>query len=471
MLNALILPTPSGMSKTLSNKNFLRHIIIVTALVFRMTFFPALSSAQFILSGDFDVKLVHLNIRRTIPDTLTNQAVSFLGSAELDLEYAHHRWSAFLAAGATYTKGTSLYTTGVPAETSLNFYQAWVRYRFTKNFSLQLGRIEIDYDEGRFFQARDWSNLVTSHNAIIAHYVAPDSGLWTDMGFAANRFNQVYAVFSTSPSLNGYRYMAYWYFLKKLFDDQLTLNFTDIFNADDNGINPSVLYGRNTVGGSAWLAWPKWDLNLAGYYQFGHITDGRRLSAFYYAGYFSFHPLEWFSLMPAFEHLSGDNIADSASWKHVVHGFSLLYGNVNNSFGQSGLFYTMRSNLHPATNNMYFKATFLLSEKLSIEGTYHWITIPDHYRYEINSDSSAIVLVKVPPTLMQEGDIKITWLPLKTLEINLFYSLIFPGPGMKNYNGWGFNQNKPVSYSYLEIEWTPVIYPFRKKKHSMLPPS
>jgi hypothetical protein len=426
--------------------------------------FPLFASSQVILTGDFDGKLQYMNVRRTVPDSLNSKAFSFLGSAELDFEYSGSRWGSYVSLAAGMSKGTSLETVNVPASWYINLYEAWLRYSVTKDFSVQAGRIEIAYDDQRFFEARDWSNLVTAHNAVIFHYIRADSGLWNDVGFAANRFGRTPVIFSTNPVVNSYRYMSFWYFQKKLADDQVILTANNIFNADDSPENPSLLYGRNTAGGSAWLAWPSWDFTVSGFYQGGHITDGRQLSAWYLAGYFSWHPTEWLRLMPAFEHLSGDNIADSGEWRHTVHGFSLLYGNLDNRMGRSGLFYSLRTNIHPALNNIFFKATFNFSEKVSLEGVYHWITVPDHYAFHISSDSTKLVTEKLSSTLLQEGDLTLTWVPLKNLEITLYYSLIFPGPGMKTYNGWEFSAKNPVSYSYLEVDWTPVFWIGRHRK-------
>ena len=78
------------------------------------------------------------------------------------------------------------------------------------------------------------------------------------IGFAANRFNANPLVFSTDPTVNSYRYMTYMYAYKRLFDDQLMLSFTDIFDADDNGLSRDILYGRNTLGLSNWLSLSDW---------------------------------------------------------------------------------------------------------------------------------------------------------------------------------------------------------------------
>jgi hypothetical protein len=435
-----------------------------------MALYPVFAGAQLIISGDFDTRFSYLNLRRTVPDTLNNKLLSVLGTAELDLAYNGRKWNAFASLYASYTQGSNLFSVNAPGSLTLTFSQAWVMYIISKYFSIQAGRIEIEYDDQRFFEARDWSGLVTSHNAIIAHYFVPDTSAMIDLGFAANRFHSTPSLFSTDPSVNSYRYLTYLYSYKSLFDDQLHLIFNDIFNADDNGLNPDVLYGRNTLGGSSWWSTDDWNINLAGFYQFGHINDGRRLSSWYYAAYVSYQPVEWLTLMPVFEHLSGDNLADSAEWKKVVHGFSLLYGNMNRSFGKSGIFNSSyRTNLHPGLNNLYFVNTFDILHNFSIELSYHWYSLPHPYIREYVPDSNKIMIVKVPESFMHQVEMLFSYTPVPSLEFSLDYQLLFPGKGMINYNGWNFTAGSPVSTAYIEVEWTPVFYP-RKKKYSIIKP-
>ena len=171
--------------------------------------------------------------------------------------------------------------------------------------------------------------------------------------------------------------------------------------------------------------------------------------------------------MPAFEHLSGDNLADSAEWKHVVHGFSMLYGNMTRSFGKSGLFNSsLRGNLHPGLNNLYFTTTFNILHNFSIETSYHWFSLPHQYIREYQPDSNRYCIVKVPSSFLHQADVLFTYTPVPSLELNLDYELLFPGDGMKNYDGWNFIPGSPVTYAYIELEWTPVFLPHGNKKHS-----
>ena len=435
-----------------------------------LAFCPLLAGAQFILSGDFDGRLNYLNLRRTISDSLNSKTLNFFGSGELDLKYLHKKWNVYGSVFVTYTVGTNVFSTQAQGGFGYGFYEAWARYYFSRYFSLQAGRIEIDYDDQRFFEVRDWNGLVTSHNAIIAHYLKPDTTAMVDLCFAANKFDPGTGVFSTNRSVNNYRYMSYLYANKRVFDKQLSLTFMNIFSLDDNGVDKTVLYGRNTIGMTGWLSLDDWDFDLCGYYQFGHVNDGRSLSAWYAAAYISYNPVEWLVLMPAFEHLSGDNFADSAEWKKEVHGFSLLYGNMTRSFGTSGLLdETYRANLHPGLNNLYFTANFGIARNFSIEASYHWFSLAQPYIRQFNPDSGKFIFVKVPRSFLHQVEVLFTYTPTHSLELSLDYQLLFPGTAMMHYKGWNFNPGSPVSTAYIEVDWYPDLYP-RKKKNKTLQP-
>jgi Alginate export len=425
---------------------------------------PEPAKAQFILSGDIDGRLSNMNLHRTISDSLNSKTLNFAGFAELDFKYLRKKWNLYGSLFVTYNKGTTLSSIEAPALVDAGFYEAWFRYYFSKYFSIQAGRIEIQFDDQRFFAARDFNGLVTSHNAIIAHYLDPDTSYMADLGFAANKFDPVVGIFSTNRSVNNYRYMSFLHAYKRMFDDQLALTFMNIFTADDNGYEKTLLYGRNTLGGSGWLSLDDWDFNLAGYYQFGHVNDGRLLSAWYAAMYVSYRATSWLNLMPAFEHMSGDNYSDTTENKWMVHGFSMLYGNMTRSFGAGSILTnTYRLNLHPGLNNLYFVATIDITHNICIEAAYHWFSLVHPYMREFNPDSLSIQVVKVPKSLMHQAELTFTYSPVHTIALTFDYQLLFPGAAMKNYNGWNINPGIPVSAAYIEIEWTPVFYPRKRK--------
>jgi len=450
-------------------KNLYSRSLLLLVLLW-MAISPEPAKAQFILSGDIDGRFSFLNLHRTISDSLKSETWNVASFAELDFKYLHRKWNLYGSLFVTYNKGTTLSSVEVPGSVNAGFYEAWFRYYFSRYFSLQAGRIEIQYDDQRFFAARDFNGLVTSHNAVIGHYLDPDTSFMADLGFAANKFDPAVGIFSTNRTVNNYRYMSYLYAYKRLFDDQLSLTFMNIFTANDNGYDNTLLYGRNTLGGSGWLSLDDWDFNMAAYYQFGHVNDGRLLSAWYAAMYVSYRATSWLNLMPAFEHMSGDNYSDSAENKWMVHGFSMLYGNMTRSFGNgSALTNTYRMNLHPGLNNLYFVATADITHNICIEAAYHWYSLAHPYIRTFDPDSLRIMVVKVPKSFLHQAEITFTYSPLHTLALTFDYQLLFPGAAMTNFNGWNFKPGIPVSAAYIEIEWTPVFYPRKKKPVEIKP--
>jgi len=444
-----------------------KTLAVLVLLVFSILVLFERADAQLLISGDFDARGEYLNLRRIVSDSLNSKSFNFSGSAEFDFGYRYKHFDSYLALLTSYSSGTNLFSYANPGTFSGNAYQAWVSYQFSKWFSLQAGRIELSYDDQRFFQARDWNHLVTSHNAVIAHWLAPDTNFMADLGVAANKFPGFASNLNTEPTVNGYRYLGFLYAHKKTCDDKLLFTLTDICDASDNGVSRSVLYGRNTLGLSTWLAWTDWNLFLTGFYQAGHITDGRRLSAFYYSGYFGYQFTGWLGVMLAYEHMSGDNYADSAEWKKVVHGFSMLYGNSRKNMGLSGFFNAAyRTNINPGLNNLYLTTTFTVSDAISIEASYHWFSLPHAYMRELDPVSGKYVVEKISSSLIHEADLLFTFTPVESLEIDLNYSLLFPGRSLSAFNGWNTNGNNMFSYAYLEVDFSPTLLgPKTKIKH------
>ena len=440
-------------------RGYLRMVFIAVSL-----FSVMICRGQFVLSGDFDARGEYMNLHRVVADSLKNKTFNLLGTAELDAEYQYKKFTAYLAMQGAYNSGTSLYSSQRSRTWSANVSEAWAKYGISKNFSLQAGRIEISYEDEQFFQARSLDNLIVSHNAVIGHWYNTDTSFMTDLGFAANRFPGAGADLNTNPAVNNYRYMGYLYAHREMFDEKFFLTVSDIFNASDNGVDMQNLYGRNTVGFSSWVVASDWNFFAALYYQHGHITDGRRLSAFYNNICITFEATDWLTLVAANEHMTGDNLADTAEWKHVAHGFSMLYGNTKKTMGLSGIFnLSARSNVSPGLNNLYGKAVVDFSESLSLEATYHWFTVPNAYMVSADPVTAKPSLTKVSSSLMHEADLLLTWDPLETLEITLGYALIIPGKSIQEINGWNFRGNHFISTGNLEIDFSPVLWKSKKE--------
>ena len=434
--------------------------VAILALLIAFCIIPCKNAlSQFTVTGDIDARTDYLHLHRIVSDSLNSRLFNLAGSAKIDVNFRHKKLDAYMSLEAQGSSGTSLFSTAKTGTWSANAYETWLKYKFTNKFSVQAGRIEISYEDEQFLQARTWDKLITSHNAMIAHWLEPDTGFMADLGFAANRFKGPGLVLNTDATANSYRYMGYLYMHRRLIDKKLNLTLSDILDGSDNGISRETLYGRNTFGLVAWLAWPDWDLSLSGYYQNGHITDGRRLSALYYSGYFGYQATGWLSLMLAYEHMSGDDLADTAEWAKTVHGFSMLYGDTRKDLGLSGMLNTFsRSNISPGLNNLYFKATFEIMDDFTVEANYHWFTLPHAYVRNIDPISLKPTLTKVTSSLFHEADMLLTYTPVKTLKLSLGFALIIPGRSLHAFNGWNFTGNHLISTGYLEIEFTPVLF-------------
>ncbi len=91
-----------------------------------------------------------------------------------------------------------------------SFHQAWGEYQFSDNFSLKIGRQEIDYDDSRIFGNVDWAQQARSFDAVIAKIKTSENGK-LDIGYSLNNDSEQ-LINSLYSNVAGYKTFQYaWY--------------------------------------------------------------------------------------------------------------------------------------------------------------------------------------------------------------------------------------------------------------------
>jgi hypothetical protein len=227
---------------------------------------------------------------------------------------------------------------------------------------------------------------------------------------------------------------------------------------------PNTVYARATVGAGAWLNLKKWSFMLNAYYQGGHIPDGRKLSAAFYAGWVSFQVIKPLKLMVGYEHLSGNDFSDTTKFKNTVHGFSVLYGTTHRGYGYMDMFSVLvRNNQGMGLNDLYGRGTLTFAKTMSLELTYRWFSIPNGYLRVANPKAGALPYLKVDKSLGSEIDLMYIYKPVPNLEINAAYCVFLPTETMEQYNGLKAGTSKFAQYAYLMITYKPNFFTSDKK--------
>jgi hypothetical protein len=221
--------------------------------------------------------------------------------------------------------------------------------------------------------------------------------------------------------------------------------------------NPNQIYARYTLGGNAWFNWKNLSVWAGGYYQGGHIQDGREVAANFYGGNIAWQIVKPFRLMAGYEHLSGtdNNPANKAEVSKKVNSFNVMYGTNHQLYGYMDLFNSMltTSPNHPGLDQIYARGTVNFSQVTSLEASWRYFSFDKQY---------LTTGVKVNNNLGSELDLMFLYKPVPNVELNAAYCYFFPTSAMELYDGL----KSPVrgsQYIYLMITYKPKFFTTDKK--------
>jgi hypothetical protein len=466
--------------------------------------FPGLGMTQFNLSGEFRMRGEYRDGYLNLRDESKKPYGDILGRARVLFDFQHEKFSTRFTLQSAWVFGQNSFSSDTVTKNTVNFYEAWLKYAFTKNFALKIGRVELVYDDQRFIGASNWSTWGASHDVVVAQWQAPEIRYKGDFGFAVNNIAPATLPFLSPYTVkNSYKYMGYLWEQKKFFGDKLsfsllavldanqkfssttttskTTNDTlPVYNQNDSIIGftivpvttktttttefPDLLYARATVGLDGWLNLKKWKVFLTGYYQGGHYRDGRKLNSFFYATYVSFQAFKFLALTAGFDHLGGNDYSDTTELKTKVSGFSTLYGSNHNFYGYMDLFSAqIRDNLSPGLNDLYARTTWSLTKKMNLELTWRWFSLPYGYLKADNPKKGDLPYTSVKKSLGHEIDLMYIYKPFDNFEVNAGYCFFLPTETMEIQRGLATGTSKFAQFAYIMLTYKPNFFSSEKR--------
>ncbi len=460
------------------------------------------ASAQFNVSGEFKMRGEYRDGYLSLRDSTKTPYPALLGRARLVLDYKNDKITTRFSLYDAWVFGQNYYSSDTITKNTVNFYEAWFKYNFTKGFGVKVGRMELVYDDERLLGNSNWSMWGATHDVVIAQYEHAGAHLRGDAGFGINNTAPAMAYMGSYNMGRNYKYMGYLYLNKKYMNDKLTvslLGLVDVFqksnttvpkttvksdtifirNENDSIIGTSItktsttvniteeyihtLYARYTVGAGIQYSGKKLGVFVNGYYQGGHYRDGRELASGFYAAWVSYQVVKPLKLMVGYEHLSGNNYSDTATYMKKVTGFSTLYGTTHRGYGYMDLFTTLvKDNLSPGLNDLYGRATVSMGDKHSIEATYRWFSIPHGYLAK-PTKARPYAFATVDKSLGSEIDLMYIYRPLPNLELNAAYCMFLPTATMESMTGLKSGTSEFAQFAYLMITYKPNF--FNSEKH------
>jgi len=474
---------------------------IVTVVIFIMTAVTA--NAQFNIAAEFRLRGEYRDGYMTLLDSSRTPNADLLGRSRLLFDYKNEKITTRFSLYNAWVYGQNNYSSDTITKNTVNIYEAWFKYNFTKSIGIRIGRMEVAYDDERLFGVSNWSMWGATHDIVIIQLDAMKIGFRGDYAIAVNNVAPAPAYLNSYNLRNNYKYLTYLYLQAKFFKEKLTVSVMGvvdafqknnlitiktntkydtlyIHDANDSIIGttilpvettkstteefPNTIYARGTVGAGAWLNLKKWGFSVNGYYQFGHIRDGRILNSNFYAAYVSYQVVKPLKLQLGYEHLSGNNFSDTVTFKSEVKGFSTLYGTSHRGYGYMDMFNSLvKDNFSPGLNDLYGRATVGFNDKMSLEITYRWFNIPNGYLYAKPGKSGQVPFVAVKKSLGSEIDLMYIYKPIPNLELNVAYCFFLPTETMERYDGLKPGTSKFAQYAYIMITYKPNFFSTEKK--------
>jgi hypothetical protein len=460
------------------------------------------ASAQFNISAEFRPRLEYRDGYGKLRDSSQTPYADILGRNRLIVDYKHEQFMAKFSIQHAYVYGENNYASDTITRNTINIYEAWFKYNFTKGFAAKIGRMELIYDDGRLLGNSNWGPRGASHDVVVAQWESAKYGYRGDFGFAINNVAPASAYLVSYP-LKNYKYMGYLYEQKKFFKDNLTVSMIavlDVFqkpgtstkskstrydtlyvtngNHDTIGTTilptvttttvttayPTQLYGRFTVGGTAMYTLRKFKIFAAGYYQTGHFSDGREISAGFFGGYASYKVLKPLTLLAGYEYLSGNDYSDVNGIKTKSTSFSTLYPTAHAFYGYMDMFTAQVVNGNSAgLTDLYARATVMITGKTSLEATFRMFGLAKGYLPATVNKPGDLPYVEVDKNLGSEIDMMVVYKPFSNFELNAAYCFFLPTESMERLNGIHIGTSEWAQYAYVMLTFKPNF--FNSDKH------
>jgi hypothetical protein len=479
--------------------------LLIIVLPFLLSLLSCPIQAQFTISGEFKMRGEYRDGYLSLRDSSKTPYADILGRARLLFDYKNDKITTRFSLYDAWVFGQNNYSSDTISKNTVNIYEAFFKYNFTKGFGLKIGRTELVYDDERFLGASNWSPWGATHDIILAQWEIPGNNYKGDFGFAVNNIAPATIPYLSSYFLKNYKYMGFVWEQKKFLNDKLTFSFLGVIDAfqrnsktlppeyditydtlvvkDDSGkiigytidqtitsvtktINyPDDLYARVTVGLDGWLKLKKWEFFLTGYYQGGHYKDGRKINSWFYAAYLSWQVVKPLKLLVGYDHLSGNDFSNTTKYKTTVTGFSTLYGTSHRGYGYMDLFTAVaKDNLSAGLNDLYARATVTFNDKMYLEGTYRWFSIPFPYLPVSNPKEGEFPYQKVDTkSLGSEIDLMYVYKPIPNLELNAAYCFFLPTATMEKWSKIAPGKSKFANYAYIMVTYKPNFFTSDKK--------
>lgn len=286
------------------------------------------------------------------------------------------------------------------AQNGLMIHEAWGEILLLdtgsriKEFSLKVGRMELNYDDARLLGNLDWLQQARRHDAVLLKF--ENKGIAAHLGAAFNqneerKANTIYNGVPTGypAGTNGigvmYKSMQFLHVSKKFRSSALSwLFFKDDFskfNYDNTSpqqpkpVFESGVWSRYTTGAHfAGSLTERITATADAFYQGGHYREGTALNEYFFSVAALYAYNKRLSFGPGVDLTSGNNGADPAK---RYQRFDPLYGTPHKFWGYMDYFYAGDAFGSNGLLDVYLKTRFATTDKSYLTLDVHQFSLPN----------------------------------------------------------------------------------------------
>lgn len=274
----------------------------------------------------------------------------------------------------------------------LSLYEGWAKLQTKKGLFTQIGRQELDYDNGRIIGNDDWTMTAPTHDVLKLGYDGESHKVHLMAAYNQDADNMDNGTQYYSGGLQPYKTMqTLWYHYdtpKKMFGVSLLGMNIGMQSVREN--EPNITYYQQLVGTTMAFRRKYWSLEGEFYYQMGKHESGLPIDAFMASVKATVKPSEVFNIFAGYDYLSGDKyfaVPVDGNLGMVQHdkirGFNAIFGSHHEFYGAMDFFY-MKNYYHgftPGLQNIYIGGNVNPVEGLNINAAYHYYAIATDLDY------------------------------------------------------------------------------------------
>ena len=334
-----------------------------------------------------------------------------------------------------------------------NIFEGYGEYYINPQWGVRMGRMELNYDNERFLGGLGWAAQGRSHDAMMVRFHDDSTKINLHVGVAFNQtadppeprrlFETIYT------GVSNYKHMQFVWLQKKMTNTDLAFLFHNdgrqVLSTSDTSVSNRQTYmitadHRNT----------RWNAGGQLGYQGGENGSSTEVSAVLASAYFTWKT-DLTPITLGIDYLSGTSLNDSKD-----KSFDPLYGTNHKFYGYMDYFYVGNFHGQASTtsglNDLFLKTKWTLGEKSSLSADIHYFSSPATL-YDPADNVS-----EIDRYLGTELDLVFTWVPVKSVVLNLGYSQMWAGSSMEAIKSTPGDHTALNNWAWLMVDFAPVIF-------------